>query len=138
MGASAGYQAKVELMVGAALAPFTELKDASLKIDGKEIDVSTIDTIWGKSISGQKKWSMSLTCFYDPSDTTQAEALNKLVSGEDVEVAFYPFGKTSGNPKYGGKARILGTEIAAKVEDAISLPLNLVGNGILTIGTVTP
>lgn len=138
MGASAGFKAKVELKVGGTQSPFTELKDADLKIDGKEIDVSTIDSEWGKSISGQKKWSMTLTCFYDPSDTVQAAAIDALIGGTDIEIYYYPFGKASGNLVFSGIGRVLGTNVAAKTDDAISLPLQIAGNGPLAKGTVAP
>lgn len=137
MSAEAGFKAKVEMKIDAAQAPFTELRSASLKIGAKEIDVSTIDSEWEKKLSGQKNWSMTLECFYDPADTVQQAALDALLSGDEVEVYYYPLGKIATMPVYSGKARVTDTEIPAKTNEGVTLPLTLAGNGALSPGIVS-
>lgn len=52
-----------------------ELASWDLDLSNDEIDTSAFGDTWGKSDVGQRKWSASVSGFYDPTDTNGQTAI---------------------------------------------------------------
>lgn len=94
-----GRDARVTVNSNTTEAIVTELGNWSIDRTATDIDTSAFGDGWGKSDVGIRKWSGSMTGFYDPADTTgQAVLEDAFNSGELVsDIRFYlKYGTGSG------------------------------------------
>jgi len=137
MAAFEGKKAILQIDVNGTPTQFGEVRSYELSIDAGTIDVSTISTDWKKFLRGQRGWSGTLQCFYDPDDPEQAELESKVQSGLDVHLTFLDLGDEVGKPKKSGNAVITNVTTSVATEDAVGLSITFQGNGELTVETVT-
>lgn len=98
------------------------------------VDTALGDT-WETHIpnSGMKKWSGSLTCHWDETDTTGQGA---LTIGASVTLNLYPEGSTTGDIYYSGTCTITELGISVNEGETIKRSFSFVGNGALSENTV--
>lgn len=84
--------------------------------------------------SGIKKWSGSMTCHWDETDTN-GQVL--MVVGASLILNLYPEGSTSGDTYWTGTATITERGQTVKKDgETIKATFSFMGNGALTRGTV--
>lgn len=135
MAVHEGKYAILQVDVSGTPTQFGEVKSYTLEITSNTIDVSTIGTDWKQYLRGQRGWSGTIECFYDPTDAAQAELESKVDAGETVHLTFLDLGEGSGNPKKEGDAVITGVTTTVATEDAIGLSISFQGTGALTTST---
>ncbi|MCF4152618.1 phage tail protein [Dethiosulfovibrio sp. F2B] len=136
MGASTAKKALVHIDVSGTPTAFGEVKSFSLDTSLGTIDASVISTDWKNYLVGQASWSGSLECFYDPTDSAQAELSSKVIAGTAVTLTFYPLGDATGKPELTGTAYVTAWNVSGATEDAVGLSISFQGSGALTESTV--
>ena len=58
-----------------------EMASWSLDLSNEEIDTTAFGSTWGKSDVGMRKWSLSVSGHYDPSDSTGQSAIETAWAG---------------------------------------------------------
>lgn len=97
-------------------------------------DTTAMGDEWGQHIVGApKRWSGSLTCRYDPTDTTGQGA---LTAGAQVALALYPESDALGASEKSGAATITGVNYTESYTDVVEISFDFQGNGELTTTTV--
>ncbi len=91
------------------------------------IDASTLSTQWKKFLVGQAGWSGSFELFYDPSDATQKEMVNKGMEGALCKIVVKPIGKGATDTMLYGDCYITGMNITGATEDAVGLTVSFQG-----------
>jgi predicted secreted protein len=136
MAVHEGKYAIVQIDVNGTPQQFGEVRSYTLEISSNTIDASTLGTDWKNYLRGQRSWSGTLECFYDPTDAAQAELESLVDTGESVTLTFLDLGNTAGNPRKSGSAVITNVTTNVATEDAIGLSISFQGQGALTIDTV--
>lgn len=115
---------------------FGQIKDFNLQVDKKTIDATAMDEEWESVLHGSKSWSGSVTVFFDPADSVQAQIESDLITNNsDAELTFRPLGTGVGKKEYTGSAVVTGWNPAGAKDDLLGLSLQLKGNGALTPAT---
>lgn len=84
--------------------------------------------------SGIKKWSGTMTCHWDETDTNGQVA---MTVGASVTLNLYPEGATTGDTYWTGTATITERGQTTTMDgDTIKASFSFLGNGALTRGTV--
>ena len=120
-------------------------KSSSLSISGENPDISTKSSEgWTEVIGGQKSWSIDFESMVDLSLTAEASGTAQTNTGiltlwtyfsqrAKLKVAW----GQGGNFWY-GFAYITSLDQSAEVEQPVSFSGNLVGSGVLALGTSNP
>jgi predicted secreted protein len=135
MAVHEGKYAILQIDVNGTPTNFGEVRSYTLEITSNTIDVSTLGTDWKAYLRGQRGWSGTIECFYDPTDAAQAELESLVDAGSSVHLIFMDLGVGSGNPKKEGDAVITGVTTTVATEDAIGLSISFQGTGALTTST---
>lgn len=136
MAVHEGKYAIVQIDVAGTPTQFGEVRSYTLEIASNTIDVSTLGTDWKSFLRGQRSWSGTLECFYDPTDPAQMELESQVDAGQSVTLTFLDLGNTAGNPRKSGSAVITNVTTTVATEDAIGLSISFQGQGELTVDTV--
>jgi len=137
MAKYAGKKAVLKIDVEGTPTQFGEVRSYELNIEVGTIATPILSTEWREFLSGQKGWTGTIQCYYDPNDEAQSELESKITQGEDVHLTFFDLGEEVGKPKKSGNAIITGVRSNVETEDAIGLLITFQGNGPLTVETVT-
>lgn len=135
MAVHEGKYAIVQIDVSGTPTQFGEVRSYTLEITSNTIDVSTIGTDWKAYLRGQRSWSGTIECFYDPTDAAQAELESLVDAGSTIHLTFLDLGTGSGNPQKEGDAVVTGVTTTVTTEDAIGLSISFQGTGPLTTTT---
>jgi hypothetical protein len=135
MAVHEGKYAIVQIDVSGTPTQFGEVRSYTLEITSNTIDVSTIGTDWKSYLRGQRGWSGTIECFYDPTDPAQAELESLVDAGSTIKLTFLDLGEGSGKPAKSGDAVVTGVTTTVTSEDAIGLSISFQGTGPLTTTT---
>lgn len=113
------------------------ITDFSLDVAASTIDASVIGTEWADQLASIKSGSGSFTALVDPTDTVLTTLETAMFAGTEINLAWYPEGKTSGKPKYTFGAFLTAYNTSASVSAALSIAISYVVNGAVTSGTVS-
>ena len=133
MSATASKVSKMLLTVGSVPTELGEVRSFSIETSLGTIDVSTLATDWKKYLVGQAGWSGSLECFYDPTDSAQADLVNKARAGTLCTVTVQPLGAGAGKTQLSGTCYVTSMSISGATEDAVGLSISFQGTGELAL-----
>lgn len=133
MSATASKVSKMLLTVESTPTELGEVRSFSIETSLGTIDVSTLSTDWKKYLVGQAGWSGSLECFYDPTDTAQADLVSKARAGTLCTVTVQPLGVGAEKTQLSGTCYITSMSISGATEDAVGLSISFQGTGELTL-----
>ena len=133
MSATASKVSKMLLTVGSTPTALGEVRSFSIETSLGTIDVSTLATDWKKYLVGQAGWSGSLECFYDPTDSAQADLVNKARAGTLCTVTVQPLGAGVGKTQLSGTCYVTSMSISGATEDAVGLSISFQGTGELAL-----
>ena len=133
MGATASKVSRLLLTVGSTPTPLGEVRSFSIETALGTIDASTLATDWKKYLVGQAGWSGSLECFYDPTDTAQADLVSKARAGTICTIAVQPLGVGVGKTQLSGTCYITTMGISGATEDAVGVSFSFQGTGELAL-----
>lgn len=107
------------------------LNEASFSASGESIDTTTFSSSgWKERIQGLKEFSMSLSGFYDPTDTNGQVALRTAwLNGTTVTVDYLVDGAVG----FQGDYLVTSMEIGAGTSGEVSVSFELESTGALTI-----
>ena len=91
---------------------------------------------WERINTGEKRWSGSLTCWHDMTDTNGQLAIDD--AGNSVTLNLYPEGETSGLRELTGTAIVTKVTHGSAQGDNVPITIEFRGNGALTKNLVTP
>lgn len=104
-------------------------KNCKLSIKADSIDTSTKTSgDWKRKISGAKEWSATCDGFYYTGDEGYDAAVDAVLSSTAVDVVLANKTNTVG---FKGKAYIVGLDLDAPYDDALTYDLSFDGNGKL-------
>lgn len=133
MSATASKVSKLLLTVGATPTALGEVRSFSIETALGTIDVSTLATDWKKYLVGQAGWSGSLECFYDPTDTAQADLVAKARAGTICTITVQPLGVGVGKTQLSGTCYMTSMGISGATEDAVGCSFSFQGTGELAL-----
>lgn len=133
MSATASKVSKMLLTVGSTPTELGEVRSFAIETSLGTIDVSTLATDWKKYLVGQAGWSGSLECFYDPTDTAQADLVSNARAGTLCTVTVQPLGAGAGKTQLSGTCYITSMSISGATEDAVGLSISFQGTGELAL-----
>lgn len=111
-----------------------EVQSFELNEEDEPLDNSAMGDTWETHVSGSpKRWSGSLTCWWDETDTNGQMSLR---AGTSVTVNLYPEGDGSGDTYYTGTATVVGVPVQSSLRSMVQAQFNFRGNGALTRTTV--
>jgi hypothetical protein len=112
-----------------------EITKFDLTISVSPVEDTSMGDTWETHIagSGRSKWSGSVECHWDETDTTGQGA---LVVGASVVLNLYFEGSTTGDKYYTGTATITSMSINNGMDGTISATFDYMGNGTCTLSTV--
>lgn len=103
-------------------------RNASLKIDAKEIDVSDKTTGgWDTTLVGNRKWSIDCDCIALDSDLGQAALESAAMDGTKVTVAFDHAGRRT----FSGEAVVQSFELTGEKDDVSTAKVTFKGSSAL-------
>ena len=104
-------------------------RDASLKMDGKEIDVSDKTTGgWDTTIVGNRSWAISCKSILVDSDAGQDALEAAFMAGTQVSVAI----AVGAHGTYSGTASVVSLELTGEKDDVAMFNVELKGASALT------
>ncbi len=133
MGATASKVSRLLLTVGATPTVLGEVRSFSIETALGTIDASTLATDWKKYLVGQAGWSGSLECFYDPTNTAQADLVSKARAGTICTIAVQPLGIGVGKTQLSGTCYMTSMGISGATEDAVGVSFSFQGTGELAL-----
>lgn len=104
-------------------------RNASLKMDGKEIDVSDKTTGgWDTTIVGNRSWAIDAEAILLDSDAGQDAIEAAFLAGTQVSVAI----AVGAHGTYSGTASIVSLEMTGEKDDVSTMKISLKGASALT------
>lgn len=129
--ATAGKTAS--LWVGSPLAKVAEVKDVSLSVNGKTIDITNFDSgEWEEFINSTKGWSLSVNANFKATDPSQVAIMNNILNASQGVYAIEYRLTSAAAPKFAGNVVTESYSVSAPVGDVINLQATLKGSGELT------
>ena len=115
-----------------------ELASWDLDLSNTEIDTGSFGTTWGKSDVGRRKWTLTVSGFYDPSDTNGQNVLEDAWAGGTLVSNFkayidntsYWIPDTTTYTDAGG--RVTAYRIGQTFDGVASVNFTLAGSGPIT------
>lgn len=113
----------------------SEVQEFEVNEEVDPIDDTAMGDTWDTHIpnSGRKKWSGSITCSFDKSDTNGQEA---MAVGASVSLKLYPAGNASSSLELAGTATITSVAFGTPKDDKVTRTFQILGNGALAHNTV--
>jgi predicted secreted protein len=120
--------------IGSTPVTIAETREWQLETTGETTDSSSMNTVtsnggWRTKVATLKTWAGSITCFWDPTDTTGQQALD---AGVSVDLKLYPEGNTTGDAFFSGTAIVTGVTRSATLEGLVEAVFAFEGTGALT------
>lgn len=112
--------------------PVAEVTEFTIETSVSIADDTVMTDTWETHQIGIKKWSGSLTCFWDESDTNGQVALDE---GASVTLNLYPDGTTTGKKYVTGTVTIESTTTSAAKDGIVTRSFNFTGNGAMSWST---
>jgi predicted secreted protein len=131
--AIAGYKATMSVSTaeGSSFAELAELRDYSLSAQHNEIDVTSHRSSGDREvIAGISQWSGSADLLSLTTDATERDVADVLLGRIKVDFEFHPTGSSS-DGFFSGTGFVTGYDLSAPNEDALSVSLGFVGDGVL-------
>lgn len=135
MSATAAKYSVLKLNVASTPTALGEVRSYSIETALGTIDASVLSTTWKNYLVGQSGWSGSMECFYDPSDTAQADLVSKARAGELCKITVQPLGPGAGKTELVGDCYVTGMTISGATEDAVGLSISFQGTGELQLNS---
>lgn len=118
-----------------------KIKNISMNIDGKEINVSNFDSgVFEEYLKGRNNVTMSVTCIQDQADTTgQGNVVDDLLANAaDDTISFGPSATAAaGDITYSGSGFPKSAQISGQDDEAVEITYDFRINGTLTKSTAT-
>jgi len=107
------------------------LNEASFSASGETIETTTFESNgWKEKIQGLKEFSMSLSGFYEPTDTNGQVALrDAYMNGTTVTIDYL----VDGTVGFQGSYLVTSMEVGADTSGEVSVSFELESTGALTI-----
>lgn len=96
------------------------------------LDNTVMGATWETHDIGFKRWTGSLTCLWDDTDTNGQEALTE---GASVTIHFKPEGSDAGDEDYTGTATVTQVTRRAAHDGLVEASFTFQGSGALTVTT---
>lgn len=106
-----------------------EVKSFEINETNEVADDSAMGDSARTHLAGLADWSASMSCHWDPDDTTGQEA---LTIGASVTFNTFPQGDASGDRTGTGTATVVSVGAAATLDDIVSRDIEIKGNGAFT------
>jgi len=106
-----------------------ELVDFSVNVTVNVADTTPVGVTWAESTELGKSWTMSISCNYDPDDTTQVALITAYTTGDALLTSIAAFGSSTSN--YVGSALITSATINKSVGSVDKFTATFAGNGTL-------
>jgi len=121
------------LWVGNPLKKVAEVKDVSLSVNGKTIDITNFDSgEWEEFINSTKGWSLSVNANFKATDPSQVAIMNNILNASQGVYAIEYRLTSAAAPKFAGNVVTESYSVSAPVGDVINLQATLKGSGALT------
>jgi len=111
---------KVGANVVAEVSDFTFNEDVTVADDSEKSDA------WETHLIGRKKWTASVTCHWDPTDTNGQIALR---AGASVTLSLCPEGTAAGGHYVSGTGTILSSPVSSPLNGTVQITFQVQGNG---------
>lgn len=123
---------QVSTASGGTFTTIAEMNNASVAVNGENIDVTAFGSSWRSRIQGLKDISLDVSGFYNSTDTNgQSAARNAMVNGTDLYARVLLDGTTS---NYIQTQAFLGSyDISASVDGAVEVSMSIEGSGAPTV-----
>jgi hypothetical protein len=112
--------------------PVAEVTEFSIETSVSLADDTVMGDTWESHLAGIKKWSGSLTCFLDESDTNGQVALDE---GASVTLNLYPDGTTTGKKYITGTVTIETVTVNVTKDGVATRAFSFRGNGAMSWST---
>ena len=131
--ALAGKNAQVKI----ASDVIAEMSDASMTINGELLDRTTFDDDgWRRKLAGIKDASISISGFYNPSDTTGQVALRTAaLAGSVISDFTFLSDKNSATSGFKCDALVGSFEVGAEVAGLVSVSISLESDGEVEVSS---
>ena len=106
-----------------------ELNDVSFTVDGDNIDVTEFLDQYMNRIQGLKDVSMSMSGFWDPTDTTGQVAIRNALVNDTAIFAQVLWDGTNG---FKAEFKVASFEQSAAVDGAVEVSIDLEGDGAVS------
>lgn len=110
-----------------------EITQWSIEETAEIADDTAMGDAWGTHLAGVKRWSGSLTCWWDETDT---QGQGALTAGASVTLNLYPEGDDTGDAYFTGTATVTRVQRQASLTSIVTANIDVTGNGALTQSTV--
>lgn len=100
-----------------------------LTVEADELDATCMGSNWGQYITGIRRWSGSLECQWDLTDTSGQKALYDALTGA-TSVTLYLY--TDASKYFMGRAYITSSTSTVNVSDIETITFDFRGTGTLT------
>lgn len=98
---------------------------------------SNDDGLWKVDVKGHKKFTISLTCNYDISDTGQTNLIQAEFSDTATNFKFRPSGDTVGNKEYLGVFNVSSTDLSTPTQGIAELSVSMESSGTITYQAIS-
>lgn len=116
-----------------ASAVIGELVGFDINEEAEIVDDSILSEDWDANSGGSKRWSGTITCRFDSTDTT-GQAL--MTVGATVTLNLFPEGDASGLTQLAGSARVASRAITNSRNTPVDAVYAVTGNGALVQSAV--
>ena len=131
--ATAGKTATLWVGNPTQLKKVEEVKDVSLSVNGKTIDITNFDSgEWEEFINSTKGWSLSVNANFNATDPSQVAIMNNILNASQGVYAIEYRLTSDPAPKFAGNVVTESYSVSAPVGDVINLQATLKGSGELT------
>jgi hypothetical protein len=125
--------------VGASPAVVAEVREWTLESSSDITDSSSMSVLqgnsgWATNVATIKRWSGSLTCWWDETDTNGQVTLEP---GVELAIKVYPEGADTGDTFYSGTAIIATVNRQAAMDGMVEAEFSFTGTGALTKSTAS-
>lgn len=125
--------------VGGTPAVVAEVREWELETTSETEDASSMNSLqsngsWATNLATIKKWSGTITCWWDETDTNGQETLD---SGSSVDIKVYPEGADTGDTYFSGTCLITTVNRKASKDGVVEASFAFTGTGALTQATAS-
>lgn len=108
-----------------------EVRSFSLDHNAGTIQTTTMGDTTHTRVAGIKDWSGSIDTYWDETDA----AMQTLDAGDEVTLALYPEGNTTGDIYFTGSALVTSVSRSASFDGMVEASFSFEGNGDLSEST---
>jgi predicted secreted protein len=105
-------------------------QDVELPMTATEVDTSTRDGAgWKSFIQGLKEWGATIDHLWVPSNAAYQALRDAFLNGTEIAVEF----EDDGGDGFSGNALVMGLTLGQPLDDAVTIPITIKGNGALSV-----